>query len=205
MDGKDKPDGGFREQTGLAAKLRCTVAFALDKRGDSFIVGTDDLAMREPLALGEPSRLGLDAVVVLKSRLQLALQALSLGLVDLGGQLEMMVGLLGPLGQGLAQSKQMGFGLSHQFDKHFALSSTLASKATHGLFEAAPKDTTLGLEHTRGLRDGIGDAIDHVEDFLWALYKVVASVTRWLPCSAGKVSIRTWAGLTSPSSIAAAA
>ena len=46
---------------------------------------------------------------------------------------------------------------------------------------------------------------DELKGFFCALYSVVASVTRWLPCSHGKVSMTRWAGLTRPSSIAAAA
>ena len=46
---------------------------------------------------------------------------------------------------------------------------------------------------------------DELEDFFWALYSVAASLTRWLPCSLGKVSTTKWAGLTSPASIAVAA
>ena len=36
------------------------------------------------------------------------------------------------------------------------------------------------------------------QGFFCALYSVVASVTRWLPCSHGKVSMTRWAGLTRP-------
>ena len=38
-----------------------------------------------------------------------------------------------------------------------------------------------------------------------ALYRVAASLTRWLPCSLGKVSTTRCAGLTNPSAIAVAA
>ena len=50
-----------------------------------------------------------------------------------------------------------------------------------------------------------GDGCDELEDFFWALYNVAASLTRWLPCSLGKVSTTKCAGLTRPSSIAVAA
>src|SRR4030095_12997490 len=46
---------------------------------------------------------------------------------------------------------------------------------------------------------------DDLKDFFWALYNVAASLTRWLPCSLGKVSTTRCAGLTNPSSIAIAA
>jgi hypothetical protein len=46
---------------------------------------------------------------------------------------------------------------------------------------------------------------EELEDFFFALYKVAASLTRWLPCSLGKVSTTTWAGLTTPSAMAVAA
>jgi hypothetical protein len=35
----------------------------------------------------------------------------------------------------------------------------------------------------------LGDPSNHHEGFFCALYNVVASVTRWLPCSHGKVSM----------------
>ena len=44
-----------------------------------------------------------------------------------------------------------------------------------------------------------------MREFCCALYRVVASVTRWLPGSTGQVSMPSWAGLTSPASMAAAA
>src|SRR4029450_12663810 len=54
-----------------------------------------------------------------------------------------------------------------------------------------------------GARHGYGR--DDLEDFFGALYRVAASLTRWLPCSLGKVSTTKCAGLTNPSSIAVAA
>lgn len=85
----------------------------------------------------------------------------------------------------------MAFGLAYDFDEDAPLPPALAAKPTHGFFEATHEHAALGLEHTRGMGQRIGDVIDHLEDFFWALYSVVASVTRWLPCSAGNVSMRT--------------
>jgi hypothetical protein len=48
-------------------------------------------------------------------------------------------------------------------------------------------------------------AYNQLERLCGAFYRVVASVPRGLPCSHGKVSMTRGAGLTSPSSIAAAA
>src|SRR5215510_4306485 len=50
-----------------------------------------------------------------------------------------------------------------------------------------------------------GDGRDDLEDLLWAICKVAASLTRWLTCSLGKVSTTRCAELTNPSSIAVAA
>jgi hypothetical protein len=44
-----------------------------DNGGDGVIVGTDDFAMRQGFTLGESSRLGFDALVVLQGTLQLTL------------------------------------------------------------------------------------------------------------------------------------
>ena len=72
----------------------------------------------------------------------------------------------------------MAFGLAYHVDEDASLSSALAAKPTHGFFEAAREHAALGLEHTRGMGQCIRDVIDHLEDFFWALYSVVASVTR---------------------------
>jgi AhpD family alkylhydroperoxidase len=63
----------------------------------------------------------------------------------------------------------------------------------------------LALEHggpVTALRD---DVVEERERFLCALYRVVAAVTRCRPCALGKVSMTRGAGLTRPSSMAAAA
>ena len=43
-----------------------------------------------------------------------------------------------------------------------------------------------------------GDGLDDLEEFFFALYSVAASLTLCVPCSLGKVSTITWAGLTNP-------
>jgi hypothetical protein len=80
---------------------------------------------------------------------------------------------------------------------------TLAAEAAHHLRQVLLE----WLRLQRGALGGAlgGDGRDDLEDFFWALYSVAASLTRWLPCSLGKVSTTKCAGLTNPSSIAVAA
>src|SRR5262245_7568357 len=82
--------------------------------------------------------------------------------------------------------QQVSFRLAHQTDKDSSLPAALPSKATHNLGEVVVQllglrlqDRPLGGTLLRNLRDNL-------EDFFFALYKVAASLTRWLPCSLGK-------------------
>src|SRR4029077_1150064 len=100
--------------------------------------------------------------------------------------------------------QQLGFGLADQPHKDFPLPPALPPKATHNLGQRL--ELFLGLRLQRCPLGGtlLRDLRNDLEDFFFALYKVAASLTRWLPCSLGKVSTTTCAGLTAPSSIAAA-
>src|SRR5712691_628851 len=97
------------------------------------------------------------------------------------------------------------FGVTDQLDEDFALASALAAEAAHDLLQGLAHRTHLGAQGLGRWGPLTGDTLDEAQHFFWALYRVVASVTRWLPCSEGKVSMSRWAGLTRPSSIAAAA
>jgi hypothetical protein len=103
--------------------------------------------MREPFALGQFARLGLDALMLFQGAGQLARQAFAFGRTDLSGVLEGVLGLLGPLWQGLAPREQRTCGLTHDFDEDPALAPALAAKAPHGFFEAAPEHLASDLEH----------------------------------------------------------
>src|SRR5437660_5614580 len=86
-----------------------------------------------------------------------------------------------------------------------ALPPTLAAKAPHHLLQVLLEALGLTRERCGSAVALLCDVCDEFEGFFCALYSVVASVTRWLPCSHGKVSMTRWAGLTRPASIAAAA
>ncbi len=169
MKRKDKTGCRFRQEARLAAKLSGTVAFALHNGGDGVIIGADDFAMAEGPALGEPPRLGLNGLIVLESILQLGAQTLTLVGVEVGRSLEMVIGLLGPLSQGLSQREQMSLALAHHFDEHCAVASALAPKATHCLFKPAHQDRTLDLKHAGWFGDDLSNVTHDVENFFWAL------------------------------------
>src|SRR4029453_13108268 len=80
--------------------------------------------------------------------------------------------------------------------------SALAAKAAHNLGKVMVEVLRLGLQRRARSRAVVGEVADDLEDFFWALYRVAASLTRWLPCSLGKVLTTRCAGLTNPSPIA---
>jgi hypothetical protein len=95
--------------------------------------------------------------------------------------------------------------VAHALPEDLTLAPTLPTKAAHGLLEVLLEGTGLGRQRRGSGGALLQDGLDEGEDFFGALYSVVASVTRWLPCADGKVAMRRGAGLTRPSSIAAAA
>ena len=119
---------------------------------------------------------------------QLHGQTLALGLVDIVGLCQEW---LSPLPQGvdrLAKGQELPFGVAHQGHEDTALSPALAAKTTHDLFQLLLQAVGLGPQLGGLAVASPGDATDEFKGFFCALYSVVASVTRWLPCSAGKVS-----------------
>jgi hypothetical protein len=123
-----------------------------------------------------------------EGRSQLHGQALALGLVDLVG---LGQELLSPLPQGvdrLAKGQELPFGVAHQGHEDTALSPALAAKTTHDLFDLLLQAVGLGPQLGGLAAASSGEAVDEFKGCFGALYSVVASVTRWLPCSAGKVS-----------------
>ena len=107
----------------------------------------------------------------------------------MGGALEALLGSLGQGGNGTATFQQLLFSLAHQGDEDFALAATLAAKAAHDLGEGVLQALGLVLELGGPVVALLRDVVDERERFFCALYSVVASVTRWLPCSLGKVSM----------------
>src|SRR5262249_1033509 len=105
----------------------------------------------------------------------------------------------------LPDVEQLFFGLAYQLHKHFPLAPTLATETTHDLLQVSLELDDLGFQRFAFRGALLEDMRDDLEDFSWALYRVIASFTRWLPCSLGNVSTTRCAGLTRPASIAAAA
>jgi hypothetical protein len=70
------------------------------------------------------------------------------------------------------------FGLTHQCDEDLALAPALTAKASHDLLQGLVQRMSRGLQSRGWDRALLADALDEVQEFFWALYSVVASVTR---------------------------
>ena len=123
-----------------------------------------------------------------EGRSQLHGQALALGLVDIVGLRQELLSLLPKGVERLAEYQELLFGVAYQGHDETALSPALAAKTTHDLFDLLLQAVGLGPQLGSLAAASPGDAVDEFKGFFCALYSVVASVTRWLPCSAGKVS-----------------
>src|SRR5215211_5355960 len=201
MQGKDEASGWLGNNPRLAAKLRGAVAFAFADGRNGGVVGVDNFTVGQGLALGEPAGLVCDPVMGIEGGRELGVQACPLVRRQLHRAVQARLG--GPSqGQDLrSQLQQLRLRLAHQRHKHFAHSPALSAEAAHDLLEVVLELLRLRLQ--RRALSGYGR--DELEDFFSALYRVVASFTRWLPCSLGKVSTTRCAGLIRPSSIAVAA
>jgi hypothetical protein len=117
-------------------------------------------------------------------------KTLALGLTQGYRVFEALFGLEAQGFDGCTQCKELLFSLTHQRHENATLTSTTAAKAPHDLGEGVLQ--ALGLVVELGSLAGalLRDVVDERERFFCALYSVVASVTRWLPCSLGKVSMR---------------
>ena len=72
----------------------------------------------------------------------------------------------------------MLFGLTHQLDEDFALAPALTTKAPHDFLQGLVQLMRGVLQACGRERARRADALDEVQEFFWALYSVVASVTR---------------------------
>ena len=102
---------------------------------------------------------------------------------------EVRLGLAAQGFDGFPQCKELLFSLTHQRHEDATLTSTTAAKAAHDLGEGVLQALGLVLELGGPAVALLRDVVDERERFFCALYSVVASVTRWLPCSLGKVSM----------------
>ena len=78
LKGKDEAGGHLGDNARFAAKLRRTVTLAFSDGGNSAIIGIDDFAMRQRLAIGQTSRLFGNPLMRCQGHLQLGGQTLSL-------------------------------------------------------------------------------------------------------------------------------
>jgi hypothetical protein len=205
MQGKDKTSRWIGDDAGLAAKLGGAVAFALAHGRNRGIVRVDDLAVGQGLALRQAARLVCDPVMRRERGFQLGVQPRPPLCRQLRRAVQARLGgpcqrqdLLSPL-------QQLRLGLAHQRHKHVPHPPALATEAAHHLLEGMLELLGLPLQPCASGGALLGDGYDDLEDFFWALYRVAASLTRWLPYSLGTVSTTKCAGLTNPSSIAVAA
>jgi len=203
--GEDKARRRVGDQARLAAELRRAIPLAFDKRCDGAIIGIDNFTMAEFFPLGEPGGLRTDMRMRAQRGVQRLGQALTRGGAPRARVGQALLGLLPQRGDGLPQVEEHLFRLAYKLDTDLALPSALAAKAPHDLVQCLRQILRLTRERRGGTATVLGQVCDACERFFWAFYSVVASVTRWLPCSLGNVSMTRWAGLTSPASMAAAA
>ena len=118
---------------------------------------------------------------------------------------EALLGLEATGFDGRTAGQEWAFRVAYQLDEDVPLPSTAAANTTPDLLPCLREGTGLARELGGPGAPLRGDVSNEGERFLGAVYRVVASVTRGLPGSLGKVSMTRGAGLTSPSSMAAAA
>jgi len=205
MQGNDTARRRLGDHPGRAAELGGAMAFALANRRNRGIIRVDDLAVGQRLAWREPAGLEFDPVMSFEGGCQLGVQARPVILRHLRRAVPLRLGGPRQRQDRLSSLQQWRLGLAHQRHKHLAHPPTLAAEAAHNL-----REVMLALLRLRLQGGALGGALGRygdaeLEDFFWALYRVAASLTRWLPCLLGKVSTTTCAGLTKPSSIAVAA
>ena len=111
--GKDKAGRGFREQPRCAAKLGWAIACAFEDGRNGSVVGIDDFAVGQPLALGQAACLGTKGVMGLYRCLPLAGQAVTLRLGQMRGLLETVLCSLCEGSNGAAQLQQLLFSLAY--------------------------------------------------------------------------------------------
>ncbi len=176
--GKDKTGRGFGEETRFPPKLGWTIAFPFQDRCNRGVIRIDDFAVLQPFALGQTLGLFRDLPMGNAGGFQVAQQALALGLTEGSRVVQEGFRLLGPGLNGPAESQQVPFGLAHQRDEDFALAPALPTKTPHDLLQGLVQRMRLVAQWGRGERRLPRDPLDELQAFFWALYSVVASVTR---------------------------
>ncbi|MGE3541862.1 MAG: hypothetical protein AB7N91_31130 [Candidatus Tectimicrobiota bacterium] len=89
-----------------------------------------------------------------------------------------LVGLLAIRVDRFSSRKEPLFRVAHALDEDAPLASTTAAKTAHHFFEFLPKVLGLVVELGRPATALLSDVRNEFEAFFWALYSVLASVTR---------------------------
>ena len=143
-----------------------------------------------------------DAVIVAPRRRARQGETYTLGLTQRMRLFEGLFGLKAKGFDGCTERQELLCGWTHQRHHDMPVAATAAAQATHPLGEGGPQVGDLAWCGPAAAL--LGHVVDERARCLGALYRVVAAVTRWLPWALGKVSLTRGAGLTSPSSRAAA-
>ena len=176
--GKDKTGRGFGDETGLTAKLRRAIALPFHNGGNGRVVGIDHFTVVEFLPLGEAFGLGADVRMGTHRRGELTGESRALRILQNHRLLKTLLGLSAIGGDRFPQSKELLFRVAHERDEDATLAPTTAAKPSHHFFEFLPEVLGLALELGRPATALLSDVRDEFEAFFWALYSVVASVTR---------------------------
>jgi hypothetical protein len=176
--GKDKAGSGLGQEASFATKLGRAMAFALHDGGNGGVIRMHDFTLGQLFALGQAPRLLGDLPMRVASGFQVTTQALTLRLTQGVVLMQARLGVLCPGLYATAQSQQVLFGLTYQFDEDFALAPALTTKATHDFLQGLVQLMSWVLQSGGRERALLTDPLDEVQDFFWALYSVVASVTR---------------------------
>ena len=189
---KDKTGGRFCGEAGLPAKLRRTIALAFNNRGNGGIIGLDQFTVAELLALRQPYGLLTDVVMVVHRRGERKRETLALGLTQGDRVFEALFGLEPKGVDGFPQLQELMLGVTDQLHKTRPCPRQLRPKPRMTFFRACVRSRAwLGSWGGRLLHCCAMWAMSS-SAFFAPLYRVVASVTRWLPCSVGKVSMTRW-------------
>jgi hypothetical protein len=78
MASENKAGSHFGDEARFFSKLGWTIAFALKNGDNRWIIGIDDLGVRQWLALGESTRLPLDAFILACRLLELPMESVFL-------------------------------------------------------------------------------------------------------------------------------
>ena len=77
-----------------------------------------------------------------------------------------------------APFQELPFGLTNQMDEDATWASAASAKAPHDLCDLLPQPLGLACELAASMAALLGNLVDALSRFFWALYSVVASVTR---------------------------